>query len=744
MTIKLKGNKYTIKLTQIGKAGAQGEPGMGLPAGGDAGEVLVKTSSTDYDTEWIASGAVPTWGGIQGTLSNQADLVTALDAKASTSALTSHTSNTSNPHSTTKAQVGLSNVDNTSDASKPVSTAQQTALNLKANQTDLTSHTSNTSNPHSTTKSQVGLGNVDNTSDASKPVSTATQTALNLKANTSSLATVATTGSYNDLTSKPTLGTAAAQNTGAFATSAQGAKADSAVQSIVAGTNVTVDNTDPQNPIVSASGGGGGGGAVDSVNTQTGVVVLDADDIDDSSTTHKYVTATDLTKLSNTSGTNTGDQDLSGLTPNTRTVSTGTGLTGGGDLSANRTISLDSGSQASLALADSALQSGDNISELTNDSGFTSNTGTVTSVGISGTDGLQVDSGSPVTTSGSITLGVDASAMRTHLNVENGADVTDAANVDAAGAVMVSDTATTGMGFVIDEDDMSSNSATKVPTQQSVKAYVDAEVAGGGGGGMTNPMTTSGDIIIGGSSGTPTRLAAGTDTHVLTLSSGAPVWAAPSGGGGGSSPEFETYSHHILVAHAEDTYNYQLGAATTVAGAEGGILISHNDNSASSCKIFRSSQKTKPTGYFDRVQKGRLLIKVISNDTASHYVMFQIGETSDAITNFHLYKRIGFRLNASSTFYAANANGTIEVTTNIASGVSINAGSSGQNDLVCIHTPAVNDKYYNRGVLLATHTTGLASGNATANTPAFGFVSRKSTDYAQVTLAQMESWEGLT
>lgn len=42
-----------------------------------------------------------------------------------------------------------------------------------------------------------------------------------------------------------------------------------------------------------------GGGAVDSVNTQTGVVVLDADDIDDASTTHKFVTAGDVTKLGN-------------------------------------------------------------------------------------------------------------------------------------------------------------------------------------------------------------------------------------------------------------------------------------------------------------------------------------------------------------------------------------------------------------------------------------------------------------
>jgi hypothetical protein len=50
---------------------------------------------------------------------------------------------------------------------------------------------------------------------------------------------------------------------------------------------------------------------VQSVNTQTGAVVLDADDVDDASTTHKFVTESDITNLGNLSGTNTGDQDLS-------------------------------------------------------------------------------------------------------------------------------------------------------------------------------------------------------------------------------------------------------------------------------------------------------------------------------------------------------------------------------------------------------------------------------------------------
>lgn len=47
---------------------------------------------------------------------------------------------------------------------------------------NIQAHISSTSNPHVVTKSQVGLWNVDNTNDASKPVSTATQTALDWKA----------------------------------------------------------------------------------------------------------------------------------------------------------------------------------------------------------------------------------------------------------------------------------------------------------------------------------------------------------------------------------------------------------------------------------------------------------------------------------------------------------------------------------------------------------------------------------
>lgn len=75
----------------------------------------------------------------------------------------SHIANKSNPHGVTKAQVGLGNVNNTSDADKPVSTAQATAIaDAKAAgtnaQTNLTTHIQNKSNPHGVTRDQLGMG----------------------------------------------------------------------------------------------------------------------------------------------------------------------------------------------------------------------------------------------------------------------------------------------------------------------------------------------------------------------------------------------------------------------------------------------------------------------------------------------------------------------------------------------------------------------------------------------------------
>ena len=132
--------------------------------------------------------------------------------------------------------------------------------------------------------------------------------------------------------------------------------------------------------------------------------------------------------------------------------------------------------------------------------------------------------------------------LKTKLDgIETGADVTDATNVDAAGAVMNSDTSTSGMSFVVDEDNMSSNSATKLATPQSIKAYVDAAIQAAKEalhpvgsvvvlGVSTNPNTLygfgtwtaiTGRVLVGkASSGTFQTLDAtgGAETHTLTVS----------------------------------------------------------------------------------------------------------------------------------------------------------------------------------------------------------------------------------
>lgn len=87
--------------------------------------------------------------------------VTALETKVN-----NHIANKSNPHTVTKTQVGLGNVNNTSDANKPVSTAQATAIaDAKAAgtaaQTSINSHAGRKDNPHVVTRAQLSLATTD-------------------------------------------------------------------------------------------------------------------------------------------------------------------------------------------------------------------------------------------------------------------------------------------------------------------------------------------------------------------------------------------------------------------------------------------------------------------------------------------------------------------------------------------------------------------------------------------------------
>jgi hypothetical protein len=110
------------------------------------------------------------------------------------------------------------------------------------------------------------------------------------------------------------------------------------------------------------------------------------------------------------------------------------------------------------------------------------------------------------------TIGSFTNATHTHQNAAGGGTL-DAAAI-ASGVLAVARLATgtpDGTKFVRDDGTLA------VPS----------------GSGMSNPMTTAGDLIVGGASGTPARLAKGSDGQVLTVdpTTHLLVWATPSGGG---------------------------------------------------------------------------------------------------------------------------------------------------------------------------------------------------------------------
>jgi hypothetical protein len=179
---------WTLRENIIGPTGADGTigaDGEGVPSGGLTDQVLAKLSDDDYDTTWADAGVsqivfdalasdVDAMGTDVITLQSDldADEITLAGKEPAITATTSadYYRGDKTFQTLNKTAVGLGNVDNTADASKPISTATQTALNLKLDTSGFT-------------KSAIGLGSVDNTSDAAKPVSTAQQTALDLKQN---------------------------------------------------------------------------------------------------------------------------------------------------------------------------------------------------------------------------------------------------------------------------------------------------------------------------------------------------------------------------------------------------------------------------------------------------------------------------------------------------------------------------------------------------------------------------------
>ena len=110
-----------------------------------------------------------------------------------------------------------------------------------------------------------------------------------------------------------------------------------------------------------------------------------------------------------------------------------------------------------------------------------------------------------------------------------------------------------------------------------------AGVGTGGGGGMTNPMTTAGDTIYGGTSGTPERLPIGVTGQVLTTVSGSPAWAAPIS---------STYVNAVLSGTYNVTSSFSNVGISITLPVAGTYLITGNIRAAVTAQTTSAGTNT--------------------------------------------------------------------------------------------------------------------------------------------------------
>lgn len=152
--------------------------------------------------------------------------------------------------------------------------------------------------------------------------------------------------------------------------------------------------------------------------------------------------------------------------------------------------------------------------------------------------------------------------------------VVDSTTVNAAGATMNADTTLAGNGYFLDEDSMTSNSDTKVASQQSIKAYVDAAISS-----AKQALMPVGTIVV-----------LGVSTNPNTLY-GFGTWTAIAGkvlvGLDSGQTEFdtldETGGHKKLQAHTHTRGTMEIESGTP------GIRTGWSDNSGGGSMMYSQS-----------------------------------------------------------------------------------------------------------------------------------------------------------
>jgi len=312
-----------------------------------------------------------------------------------------------------------------------------------------------------------------------------------------------------------------------------------------------------------------------------------------------------------------------------------------------------------------------------------------------------------------ISLNVDTSATNDTINIEQGTYDSILSFTQPASATQTY-TFVTGGTVATTSNKLSAFAATTSAELSSVLSNENTS-----GGYMTDPMTTAGDLIYGGASGVPTRLAgSGTNGWVLTYntSTNAPYWAAAAGGGGTLQNAYDATSGNTILTTTGKNITFTLGE---VAAPTSFTVENQDTAGVSTERIYNSiASGTLTNG---------LLIEETGAGTMTNAI--NITETSGTITT-------GINIGTVGTGIAI-ANG---VTTGITIGTGTTTGISIASGGITI----------TGGALAINNSTGITSDQATMIINAGGTVNVQdtlnadalTTDTSGVTIASGQSYSG--
>ena len=234
-------------------------------------------------------------------------------------------------------------------------------------------------------------------------------------------------------------------------------------------------------------------------------------------------------------------------------------------------------------------------------------------------------------------------------------------------------------------------------------------------GSMNNPMTTAGDIIYGGTSGAPTRLAKGMDTQVLTLVSGLPSWVSAASGATTLETESEI-KEDFIGGNTSTGYIGKYGWKFT--GAYGGT-VSYTSSEAGRLGLIKvgagTTQDKGSTLYLVDAANQPMIPDSLAGVTMTFSVR-QIAADSSQIIHIGTADNVAllgdvnngayFRFTNSGNWYAITRSSGVETSTD----TGVANSTSWRKLTISTASDYGNIKFYIDGVLKATHTTNLPRG----------------------------------